>query len=74
MGKIISMWVVLARREGRFVTEDDAAMWRGFNDWMASRYAPETLATRSKAASPAGVESTAEGSVASPVLCRFVSS
>jgi hypothetical protein len=48
MGKIVSMWVREARREGRFVTEEDAAMWRGFCDWMASRFAPQTLATRSK--------------------------
>jgi hypothetical protein len=48
MGKIITMWVVLARREGRFKTEDDAERLRAFCDWMASRYAPQTLATRSK--------------------------
>jgi hypothetical protein len=49
MGKIITIWVVEARREGRFVTEDDAAMWRGFNDWMCLRYrGPESLAKRQK--------------------------
>jgi hypothetical protein len=48
MGKIITLWVRRARREGRFVTEDDAAMWRGFNDWMCSRYRPDLFAKRQK--------------------------
>jgi hypothetical protein len=54
MGKIITMWVVRERREGTFVTEEDAARTRGFCDWMASRYAPESLAKRSKRPLPPG--------------------
>jgi hypothetical protein len=49
MGKIITMWIIRERREeGTFLTEEDAAWMRAFCDWMASRHAPHTLATRGK--------------------------
>jgi hypothetical protein len=48
MGKLISIEVFEARRRGDHITEEQAAVLRGFREWMASRYAPETLAKRQK--------------------------
>ena len=53
MGKLISMYVVRARRDGIFRTEEDAARHRSFLLWMASRYgSPETLAILAKRSKP----------------------
>jgi hypothetical protein len=53
MGKLISIRVVLARREGYHMTEEQAAVLRGFCEWMASRYgSPETLAMLAKRSRP----------------------
>jgi hypothetical protein len=52
MGKLITMWVVLARREGRFVTEEDAARQRGLNDWWRNWFNPQWVADLGKPSKP----------------------
>jgi hypothetical protein len=52
MGKLITMWVRRARREGRFVTEEDAARQRGLNEWWRNRFNPQWLADFGKLSQP----------------------
>jgi hypothetical protein len=52
MGKLITMWVRRARREGRFVTEEDAARQRGLNEWWRNRFNPQWVADFDKPSKP----------------------
>jgi len=53
MGKLISMSVVRARREGDFTySEEDAARWRGYCAWKEANYFPDRACKPRSPASP----------------------
>jgi hypothetical protein len=52
MGKLISLMVIRARREGRFVTEEDAARRRGLTEWYRNRFNPQWAADLGKPSKP----------------------
>jgi hypothetical protein len=53
MGKLISIRVVLSRREGYYMTEEQAAVLRGLSQWYRMRYRPD-LATPPRPQVPPG--------------------
>jgi hypothetical protein len=53
LGKLISIRVVLSRREGYHMTEKEAAVLRGLSQWYRMRFRPDE-ATPSRPQIPPG--------------------